>query len=793
MKRIYSVLWFGLVIIFDTVYGQKADRICATSRFETECSQLQRGNSEVLCETVQDSIQCAQKIRNGTADFGVFTAESSLQLASLGWTDLTVIKELRHMDRMGSAVDFETVVIVRAGHEGGTDGLRGYQFCHPGYHYDKTQRWTERILKHFERSVVTPNCEGDLKSSAEIETAALATFFKSACRPGTWSHNKREDAELKSKYPQLCSLCNSEDGTNCSYGTPGNNHQQALNCLIHGGDVAYVSLEDAHNFFFIDNPDMASYYNFLCPNGTKQPISDNAKPCTWLSQPWKLIISSNAKALLLNHKVNYWMRSSAIGIWETAVKDIIQADSFFVNDATIQLPRDYFRPYRDVPVAISLCSTNSVWCTTSLDEKEKCEVIRAGGITTGVYPIIECKEPATSVVSCLADVSAGRADLMGIDSNFGFLARHTYNLTAAMYAETENAKYSSVVVVIKANSKYERFENLRHSKACFAEFGGIALMSFINTGKSRAFFSKNECNYGRLLSNYFDSSCAPGATDFGHDPYSSNYENLCSLCKTMIMPILPTIGPPEVTILPPSSPDSITIAPPDSITISPGIPRFDDEGNLLEGVEEAPQETVPTDETVDMTAKAAEFRINCNADVSNRFYGNRGALRCLHEEGDVAILELQYLRDHATELGLNENDFRIICRNGSLADRTGFDVDEACALTTIIDNEIVVRPKSDKIPGIVNALASFDKYFSLNPDFKMYNVYNGYKHLLFKDSTLGLVSPDDDDLGESVQNYKTLFSNLEVCVQGSSSIAALSKSLFLTVIFLLFTLNRMFE
>lgn len=38
------------------------------------------------------------------------------------------------------------------------------------------------------------------------------------------------------------------------------------------------------------------------------------------------------------------MRSSAIGIWETAVKDIIQADSFFVNDATIQAPRDYFRP-----------------------------------------------------------------------------------------------------------------------------------------------------------------------------------------------------------------------------------------------------------------------------------------------------------------------------------------------------------------------------------------------------------------------------------------------------------------
>ncbi|KAJ6648602.1 Transferrin [Pseudolycoriella hygida] len=802
MKAIYSVLCFGLVILIESTNGQKADRLCTTSRFETECTQLQRGNSEVVCERVQDSIECAQKIRNGTADFGVFTAESSLQLASLGWSDLTVVKELRHMDRMGSVVDFEAVVIVRAGHEGGIQGLKGYSFCHPGYHYSKTERWSERILKHFERTVAAPNCEGNLKSPAEIEVAALASFFKSACRPGLWSNNPREDEELKKKYPELCSLCNTEENTNCSYGTPGNTHQQALHCLVHGGDVAYVSLEDAHNFFFNDFPDTASYYSFLCPNGTKESIVDNARPCTWLSQPWRLIISSNSRALQLNHRINYWMRSSAVGIWETAIKEIIQADNFFVNDATIQAPRDYFRPYRDVPVAISLCSTNSIWCTTSLEEREKCEVVRAGGITSGVYPIIECKEPSSNVVSCLAEVSAGKADLTGIDSNFGFLARHTYNLTAALYAETENAKYSSVVVVIKASSKYERFENLRHSKACFAEFGGIASMAFINTGKGRAFFSKNECNYGRLLSNFFGSSCAPGSTDYGHDPNVTNSESLCSLCKTLLLPIIPTITPPEApTIGPPENPtiappDSITISPPEYPTISPPqpgpSPRFDEEGNLIVDDGATPQERAPEDETIDLNFKAAETYINCNADATNRFYGNRGALKCLSEDGDVAILELQYLREHATDLGLNEHDFRIMCRNGTLADRTGFDVDENCPLTTIIDNEIVVRPKSDKIPGIVNALISFDKYFAYSPDFKMYNVFNGYKHLLFKDSTLGLVPSDQENLGDSVQNYKTLFSNLEECVQGSSSTLALSTSLFATILIAVFTLQRMY-
>lgn len=52
--------------------------------------------------------------------------------------------------------------------------------------------------------MATPDCEavgatGQGLSAAEIETLALTKFFRSACRPGTWSHNPQEDAEL-SKY-----------------------------------------------------------------------------------------------------------------------------------------------------------------------------------------------------------------------------------------------------------------------------------------------------------------------------------------------------------------------------------------------------------------------------------------------------------------------------------------------------------------------------------------------------------------------------------------------------------------
>lgn len=44
-------------------------------------------------------------------------------------------------------------------------------------------------------------------------------------------------------------------------------------------------------------------------------------------------------------------------------------------------------------------------------------------VQIGIQPLFECGNPRTDAVSCLSDVSSGKADLVGVDSNFGFLAR----------------------------------------------------------------------------------------------------------------------------------------------------------------------------------------------------------------------------------------------------------------------------------------------------------------------------------------------------------------------------------
>lgn len=98
-------------------------------------------------------------------------------------------------------VDFASVVIVKSSYEGGIAGLKGLKYCHPGFYYSHTERWSERFLKHFEREHLTPDCDSPLGKSgspAEIEIATVANHFGPSCRPGAWSNNEQEDQKLSS-------------------------------------------------------------------------------------------------------------------------------------------------------------------------------------------------------------------------------------------------------------------------------------------------------------------------------------------------------------------------------------------------------------------------------------------------------------------------------------------------------------------------------------------------------------------------------------------------------------------
>jgi Transferrin len=177
-----------------------------------------------------------------------------------------------------------------------------------------------------------------------------------------------------------------------------------------------------------------------------------------------------------------------------------------------------------------------------------------------------------------------------------------YNLTAALYSETDSDKHSSVVVLVKAGSSIDRFEKLRTAKACFPEFGGIASIAFINTGKNRGIFQKSECDFTKLLANFFGDSCAPGSRDELHDPSGTTPQSLCNLCKESVVPL-------DVS---PVSDDVYT----------------DDDGGV-----EGDEDTRPASEDLDVPSIQADVtrNVNCAASYTNQFYGTRGALSCLNQ------------------------------------------------------------------------------------------------------------------------------------------------------------------
>lgn len=120
---------------------------------------------------------------------------------------------------------------------------------------------------------------------------------------------------------------------------------------------------------------------------------------------------------------------------------------------------------------------------------------------------------------------------MGIDSNYGYIARDIFNLKAALYFETEESQYSRAVVVVRKDSKYKNLKSLKGAQACIPEFGGTTSVAFVNAGKKQGFFSKKECSYGKLMENFFGPSCAPGAQDAKHFfTKQDSPANLCGLC-----------------------------------------------------------------------------------------------------------------------------------------------------------------------------------------------------------------------------------------------------------------------
>lgn len=80
---------------------------------------------------------------------------------------------------------------------------------------------------------------------------------------------------------------------------------------------------------------------------------------------------------------------------------------------------------------------------------------------------------------------------------------------------------------------------------------------------------------------------------------------------------------------------------------------------------------------------------------------------------------------------INERSYRVLCRNGTLATHTGFNVDDNCALTVITNSEVVSRRNDFKNKDLSVALMEFENKFNIYTPFELFKAFNGTKDLLF--------------------------------------------------------------
>ncbi|XP_014209303.1 transferrin-like [Copidosoma floridanum] len=507
---------------------------------ETSCNALSRLDSPIKCERVVDSAECARKLAEGRADFGIFTADELLLAHNFYPTGINVVAELRNKEKIDKSFEFESVVVIRRNftQKGEDLGLVGSTYCHPGF--SKSQLWNDHVLKYFEKKVVSKVCRKDV-TTAENEIINLRDFFKKGCRPGNWVPDDTLDKKLKKKYHQLCQLC--PDQEKCKYTLPENHgHTNALDCLTSGqGSIAYVSLDHVRTYFSPEHPIKNVWdYQFFCENGSRMDL-DSDNPCTWYKQPWKVILARETSAEEVVSKLEKTAIVTLAAVpWEKTLNDILFSndDSPVVYKEPVSPIHHLLQAKGTVELPKSDCGQPIRWCTVNKQELIKCNWTAAAARSLGIQPDISCMM-ALSPFECFDWIANNDTDIMAVDSNYGLLARKNYGLTALLYCETMEDHYSVVVAVTRDKAvlnKISQWSDIKDKNACFPEFGGIAWLSFINAARDHRILP-DSCAYTRVVSKLLKGACTPGFVEADHAQdhkrpslATDGFANLCNLC-----------------------------------------------------------------------------------------------------------------------------------------------------------------------------------------------------------------------------------------------------------------------
>lgn len=680
---------------------------------KTMANQTTKSSARIVCISARDRMECIDKIKQREADFVVVDPEDMYVAGNVPDEEFAIFEEIRSLEEPEAEFRYEAVAVIPKDLEiSNLEQLKGLRSCHTGVGRNVGYKIPLTKLKN--KGIIGNLNEPDL-SHRENELKALSTLFSKACIVGVWSPDPAIDKTWKQRYNNLCQLC--EQPEKCDYPDIYSGYDGALRCLAHNnGQIAWTKVIFVRKFFGLpvgntpvkptkENPEN---YSYLCPDGTKVPVT--GPPCRWAARPWQGYMTNAAivktadelrKKIenldVLGHKTKADWLEKVLEITNKNVarenKVISPRDYLDKANYTDVIERDYGPPIKTVR-----------FCVTSEDELKKCRLLTQAAFSRNVRPRFDCVIEK-SIDDCLKTIRDNGADIITLDGTIVEKAKNEYNLrpiVAEKYDSDDGSYYA--VAVVKKNSQYQNFSDLRGAKSCHTGFGRAAgYIAPLYTLIKQNLIKSDQCPYPKAVAEYFSGgSCLPGAKDKKYNITAENADKLCSLCG----------------------------------------------GNK---------------ETNDVSTKCNYDSTESYSGYSGAFRclveggGDVAFVKHVTVAGNT-----DGKNTDSWAAKLKSTDYELLCPTGGRAPISNY---AKCYLLLAPPHMVVTSnaKNAQEILEIQNALLTTSELYSKRPDlFRLFGSFNGKRELLFKDSATGLFSIDKEL--EVEKEFATALAVINSCV-----------------------------
>ncbi|CAL8085584.1 unnamed protein product [Orchesella dallaii] len=690
----------------------KKYRICVPDQDFDTCLKMVNAttsrNGTIRCFHAPDKVSCLEKILKREAEFMPLDPEEIYLADRLNPNGFVVFGEIRSENYTTRDFRYEAVAVVRktSGINSISD-LKGKRSCHTGF--GRNSGWTIPISHLMNQRQLSPYCDGINASNLERNLYAVSSYFEAACAPGAWTPDKETDRQLKKTYPNLCALCEnpSKCGKNDEYGK----YVGALRCLTENdGDVAWTKLDAVQEFFKLNEEEpleISNEYEFLCGDDTTLPLTTET-PCSWAKRPWKAFVTTRriglnvGKVRNLTEQVRLALYEDSKDVdprpeWLSTVLEVRPSDDAYFYDPYLvkTVTPSAYLSQRNFTVTFetpSCPAKNPIrFCVRSEIEAMNCNALRLASIALRISPGFACVS-GKSLGDCTAKVSRRYSD-----------------------ADVVVLPYEGRLIDY-AQSLYQLVPILSEVEALPSEHTDIYRYSIaVIREEISGEFSSISSLRGRPSCHGSRNSVA------GWDAPLSVLAEAGEINVRAIFELEMARYFGNKTCVPGAIEPALC-----SLCAGDGIPPG----------------TAHTPQTV------------CANDDTERYYGDKGALRCLQDKvADVAFLShvaipIAHDHDHHVRSGrhLNLTSLRLLCPNGTV---TTVDQFEECNWGKVPAQKVMARGGDDEADvvkredarlSLLKAQSLFGRGRKGERVFKLFGTYYGNNNLLFQDSSVGLVS-----------------------------------------------------